>query len=717
MATFTAEDVRNSQKFSQTNYTIRLIKRMHETHPHLASWLKYNIRDATINDYYVPATLAHACKVVEIQIPENLCKLLSCNAMKEKSTCTPDEPASYYYVGDDGYDVQCQPSCYNTIIDTSRYKDGKKTQNTPTLMWNPVQSVCRQIDTPTMRWLEKPFYRSDTKYELRLNDMPTGFSRITDNENPFGPGVSYAINKSYCKYYDRTLTDEGSCDFTKWESVLDLAVGMNAINTAKSGIRWLTSEGVPFALPENLPKLPTELAKEHTVDGWKANINKDFIIPELIDTSPRVPDRKNFKPNKTPQHHIHNMRQHAEIHNSSDLSNFTRLRMGLNAKPTDVSKTTSSSSAAVDISMDSLKFKSQRHSRKKRDINATNNDENLADGDTNDDHTGPTERPEWLDIVSKVLKIICKTVVDERFWKGLILNHAIDGVLSIIKKECAKIVERMTAILGQNILRLTGSIGERVFAAGIQGLVLRVASETALRVASKSVIALAKILSATASVVGWVLIGAMFIDLVFTFWDPFGYQNLVPKEFPKEFSRQGEQALRKALSKPDVTYTFEQLALLVFDSKDLMVIQLESLTDSLIYLDSLVVNSEGSRIDKGKEITIQGNGDIDDYTKVANESMTERIKFNPKTFYDYNKKFMVRIELNTYINYTSAIAILASGIFLLIKFNVICMILIFIAIVVLAIGRMCLQIDSLVDVLLKYRNNTNHFDVPGYSQT
>jgi len=78
---------------------------------------------------------------------------------------------------------------------------------------------------------------------------------------------------------------------------------------------------------------------------------------------------------------------------------------------------------------------------------------------------------------------------------------------------------------------------------------------------------------------------------------------------------------------------------------------------------------------------------------------------------------MVRIELNTYINYTSAIAILASGIFLLIKFNVICMILIFIAIVVLAIGRMCLQIDSLVDVLLKYRNNTNHFDVPGYSQT
>jgi len=436
MATFTAEDVRNSQKFSQTNYTIRLIKRMHETHPHLASWLKYNIRDATINDYYVPATLAHACKVVEIQIPENLCKLLSCNAMKEKSTCTPDEPASYYYVGDDGYDVQCQPSCYNTIIDTSRYKDGKKTQNTPTLMWNPVQSVCRQIDTPTMRWLEKPFYRSDTKYELRLNDMPTGFSRITDNENPFGPGVSYAINKSYCKYYDRTLTEEGSCDFTKWESVLDLAVGMNAINTAKSGIRWLTSEGIPFALPENLPKLPTELAKEHTLDGWKANINKDFIIPELIDTSPRVPDRKNFKPNKTTQHHIHNMRQHAEIHNSSDLSNFTRLRMGLNAKPTDVSKTTSSSSAAVDISMDSLKFKSQRHSRKKRDVN----DENLADGNDND-HTGPAERPEWLDIVSKVLKVICKTVVDERFWKGLILNHAIDGVLSIIKKECAKIVD------------------------------------------------------------------------------------------------------------------------------------------------------------------------------------------------------------------------------------------------------------------------------------
>ncbi|ATZ81555.1 P74 [Drosophila innubila nudivirus] len=704
MATFTAEDIKNSQKFSQSNYMIRLIKRMHETHPHLASWLKYNIRDATINDYYVPATLTHACKVVEIDIPENLCKLLSCNAMKEKSECTPDEPASYYYVGDDGYDVQCQPSCYNTIIDTSRYKDGKKTQNTPTLMWNPVQSVCRQIDTLTMRWLEKPFYRSDTKYELRLNDMPTGFSRITDNENPFGPGVTYALNKSYCKYYDRTLTDEGSCDFTKWESVLDLAVGMNAINTAKSGIRWLTSEGIPFTLPENLPKLPTELAKEHTVDGWKSNINKDFIIPDLIDTSPRLPDQKNSNPNKMSQN-LNNMRQHAEIHNSSDLSNFTRLRMGLNSKPTDFSKTSS------DISMDSLKFKSQRHSRKKRDIN----DGNLDDGD--DDHNGPTERPEWLEIVSKVLKVICKSVIDERFWKTVIVNEAIDGILSIIKKECAKIVERMTVILGQNILKLTGSIGERVFAAGIQGLVLRVASETALRVAAKSVIALAKILSATASVVGWVLIGAMFIDLVFTFWDPFGYQNLVPKEFPKEFARQGELALRQALSKPDVTYTFEQLASLVFDSKDLMIIQLESLTDSLIYLDSLVVNSEGSRIDKGKEITIQGNGDIDDYTKVANESMTERIKFNPKTFYDYNKKFMVRIELNTYINYTSAIAILASGIFLLIKFNVICMILIFIAIIILAIGRMCLQIDSIVDILLKYRNNTNHFDVPGYSHT
>lgn len=268
MAQYTQDDLANAEKFCKPNTIIRTINKLYTKAPHLTSWLEYEIRDATLKDYYYPATLKHCSKVMTVKISKSLCENLSCNPMKEKSSCVHNEPASYYYVGDDNsYDVQCQPACFNTINVADFPKRDAKAPQTLMLNWNNASNECHLANAQTVTYLEKPFYRSKTKYEVRVNDMPTGFSRIEDKKNIFGAGMAYIPNKTYCQYYDRTLMSDLSCDLKPYEKFLDAIVGQTLINYIKSGIRMLQNNNIPFPLPE-LDPLPS-LKEIHTLEGWK----------------------------------------------------------------------------------------------------------------------------------------------------------------------------------------------------------------------------------------------------------------------------------------------------------------------------------------------------------------------------------------------------------------------------------------------------------------
>lgn len=711
MATYTQDDIEASSKFADANNTIRILKKMYEKAPHLTSWLEVTVRDATNDDYYIPATLEHAAKIVTVNMTEDLCKLVSCNPMKEQDNCKPNQTASYYYVGDSDYDVQCQPACYNTAAKISYNENNERAVDTPQLNWNSIQNECRFVNSAMTSWLEKTFYRSDTKFERRVNDMPTGYTRIP-SDNPYGCGYTYKTNKSYCKYYDRTLQDDGSCSMTLLEKLLDAIIGQTLINYVKSSIRMLSNDGIPFELPTNLPELPTELKTEHTLDGWKNNVNTSFVVPELIDTKPRLPTAQAFttnikNPNNDATKNTHDYRRQAELSSMDNMSNFMRTCIGLEP---DTSK---EKIFGVDKNGEILQpMGSSPKSRTKRSNNNDYDDKNnemirTDNDDDNDDDDDDTQK-HWTqtmkDLFVSILEMFTKG--DTYFYAGVDLTT--QAALKKIKSIAVKIIEKMSTYLAKGLFDVTGSIGTKVLVSGIKGLSVKLITTMALRIGAKIAVMLAKILAAAASIIGWLLVGTMLLDMLFTFWDPYGYNNLYPPEVPNDMMESGELSLRQALDAPAANFKFENLAALVLSEDETMELYLESLVDRLIYLDALVVNSEGSRIDKGREINVN-TGSKYEMESAQNAGLAQRVKFDLQNYEAYNDRFMVRVNVNKYLNYISASSVILSGVLMIAKLPILAMVAIIVALIVLAFSRLELQDDILVDLMDKYRNKTPQF--------
>lgn len=730
MASYTEDDMAAANMFAESNTKIRMLRKMYEKSPHLVSWVKYTIRPATANDYYIPSTLVDAAKVVTVEMTEELCKLLSCTPVREKDPCPVNGVASYYYVGDDAYDVQCQPSCFHTATKITYNDDGSRAADVPQLNWHAGK--CRIVNSSMVSYLEKTFYRSDTKYEIRVNDMPTGFSRIKVDDNPYGSGISYRTNSAYCGYYDRHLEADGSCEMSKLEFLLDAVIGQTLINSVKSGVRMLINNNIPFALPSNLPKLPDKLDPIHTLDGWRKNINTSFVLPDLIDTKPKAATAETFTasmkrkkrsldssntdeeydheilhPDKETNDMIHFRRRAELLGDGSDLSNFMRVSMGMDVVKTLDKVVGLNDNGDIVGPMEKPKISKKSNNNDK--ANAANDD------DDDDNNNNPDEIPkDWTEKMKDMFVSLLKMLTEKDFYIQAGIDYITGKALDGLKALCKKVIEKLSRFLAKGLFDVTGSIGIKVLTSSIKSVTLRIVTTLVLRIGAKVAIAIAKLLAAVASVVGWILIGTMLLDLMFSFWDPFGYNNLFPPEMPKIVMENGELALRQAMASATADYEFDNLAAIILSEDELLEIQLESLIDRITYLDALVVNSEGSRIDKGNEIDVNaGNQNAMDAAQT--QGMAQKVHWNTQEYENYNRKFMARVDTNKYCNYAAAAMILLSGIFAAARIPLLCIVFIIIALIIMALARFELQDDLVVDFLEKYTNKDSPFSDGGFS--
>lgn len=658
MATYTVVDIEHASKFADYNVTVRLLERMYKKSPHLTSWLNVTVREATDDDFYVPAALQHVARVIDVQMTETACKMLNCNPMKENTNCQPNEKASYYRVGDDGFDVQCQPACFHSAVKQSYEKDGKRASDTPMLQWNAGK--CHVVNGPMIAWLEKPFYRSETKYELRVNDMPTGFSRIPDPENEYGSGYTYRTNDAYCQYYDRVRIENGSCEMSLWEKVLDPLLGMSLVNTVRSSIRMLTNGNKPFDLPSNLPDYPKELPPMYTYNGWKANINKDFKLPTTIDPTPVHPDtnsRRRRRRRDTPTEADKRREQESDaFRDPANVSSMMRNTIYAGQHPSEESTRVQEPPLPPD------------------------------EPDKND----PREK------LKKFFIGMLRALTTSEFWSQVAIDITVSNVLDRLKGLCAKLVEKMSALLTKGAVRTLGAIGIRVLSTAIQSTTIRVVVGAALRIGARIVIVLAKLLSAAVSVIGWVLMIGALLDLMFTLWDPFGYKNLFPPEYPRTVMTNAEYSLRQAMASGKPTYEFMNLVGLTLTEDEIMEIQLESLLDRVIYLDALVVNSEGTRLDKGQEINLSTVPDAEfESAKVA--TIAERTRFTVDTFLEDTRRFDTRVRMNRFLNYVASGLATVGCFFLLTRFSIVFAFFAFLALLVFCLAQISLQQDFLLD--------------------
>lgn len=710
---YTPIDIAASDKFAETNLKIRTMRKMFEKARHITSWLEYEIRDATHDDYYIPSTLADSCKIIDIKINKNLCDLLSCNPTKEKDTCIPNETASYYYVGDNSFDVQCQPSCYNIAAKITYNEDNSRAVDMPRLNYH--NNKCRYVHSSISTWLEKPFYRSDIKYELRVNDMPTGFSRIP-SDNPFGSGLQYTTNPAYCKYYDRTYNEEdGTCELTGWEKVADAVVGMQLINSAKSFIRSQTNHGVPFEVPTNLPELPSKLKPEHTVKGWKNNVNANFVMPKLVDTRPKL--RKGGRSKREIYHSNSEIDEQIRIRRLAEEtainhSNFTRIQMGKRPNDEDSAKCHRNIANLIDsvhYKTDLMAQSLKEHARKKRSAETLDEPPPPSDGpaDGKEDDEGIYKRTK--DALYNTYARFIENLFTTKFVKQSAISYGVILTAQNIQPLFLKVSERLLVMLTSGLQTISGSIGARVMVAAIRGTTVRSCAQFALSVGARSAVIIGKVLGAAASVLGWIMVAATLLDLIFTIWDPYGYNNLYPPQFVRDMVEKAELSLRREAKAPSFNFEFDELASKILSEQEILEIQLESLIDRLIYLDALVVNSEGSVIDKGETVNTSTLSETDVRT-TTQAAIVNRVKWSAESFDRYNDKFVDRTTVNRYGNIAATILGVITGFFFITNLKFIALIFLILSVCMMALTRLSLYTNLFVDLVHKY---IHKYDVDG----
>jgi hypothetical protein len=720
MATYTNEDINNATKFADYNTKVRLLNAMYQRAPHLVSHLSIETRDATHDDFYVPIALSGIAKVIRIEFTKPLCDALSCNPSKETDMCKPTDKASYYYVGDSSFDVQCQPSCFNTAYKNTYNTDGSRAVDVPMLNW--YRNECRIVNSNVITWLEKTFYRSDTKYERRLNDMPTGFSRTTtsnSDENQFGSGYTYTMNRAYCEYYDRSFDSENrTCKTELWETVLDAIVGMSLINNIRSSIRMLSNGERPFDYPSSLPKLPERVPDVYTLSGWRNNVNKDFVIPKLIDAQVESAKRREnisrtilvrrrkrlLRRRKLQQQQQQPLSQESINNNSIDQS-VVRNRRSLAPTTTTTTndppeETTTTTTKIENSNIIVNNRRSAEISNIKNDIDKKKKQQQQQQTDQDDEEDNkPTST---LEHIRRIFISLLETVTEGEFWDKLFVDAAFNEILSKLKSVCVKVVEKLSTFLAKSGMKIGESVGAKVLSSSVRSMAVHVVSTTAIRLGAKFAVMMAKILSAAASVVGWILLVSTFLDIMFTFWDPYGYKNLFPPELPNDMMRNGELALRQAIGAVSVNYTFDNLAAILLSEDELLSIQIESLVDRVTYLNCLVVNSEGSRIDKGPLINTDdvSNDRVHD---IQTSVIARRVRFDPDSFRQYNRKFNLRVILNKYLNYAAiASTTVAAILSVLTKFSVLSVLCFLVSLLILCVSVLCTQNDYLIDIIDNY---------------
>lgn len=593
---------------------------MHKLRPNLIEELQYDIRDATNDDYYIPPTLKDKCKVINIKITKKLCDMLSCNPARNQSMCTPNTPAEIYRLGDtDKWDVHCQPACFNTVRKSTYDTSGTRTPDTQ--MMNYHNGECRIVPVSIITYLEKPRFRSDILYEMRKNDMPTGFTRIPSEEK-YGSGFKYENNETYCKYFDRTLNEDKSCTYKWYEIGLDAVIGMSLINSTRSAARTLVT-GKPFDIPSNLPELPKTVPEIYTVAGWKQHRNEEFILPTIINT----------RSNQKPEMKRRNRRSLPKTDNKSASISMAISEFGISLKKM---------------------------------------------------------------FTALLESMLTNPTIMAQFGINLLTDIAITNFKSMLKG----LIETLTKYSTRELLNLTGSIGSKILSNSIRGISTRFVTMTAVKSLSSMAVYGAKVAAAATSVVGWVLLGSMFLDIMFSFWDPYGYNNLFPPTMANDMMASAERALRAETGLESPSFQFEHLCGLLLTEEEIITIEVSSLEDRAIYLDALIVNNEGQVIDKGVPLVFK---DInkDHIRDIQTITTSERIAIDSDSFLAYNHNFQHKVNNHAIINKIACSMLFMSLALFTTRFKILAIFLLIVVSVLFAINT--------YTILTPYKNGIKNY--------
>ncbi|ACI28852.1 P74 [Agrotis ipsilon multiple nucleopolyhedrovirus] len=404
-------------------------------------------------------------------------------------------------------------------------------------------SKCLLVDTVSKMYLNSPYLRTDEHLIKGVDDVPA-FNVQANPDALFPERFIGTFNEAYCRRFGRELMN-GGCNMAWWENLIGFVLGDTIYITLKMLANNVFSELRNFDYRRPSPALPAPPAvnSERLLHEWRS----------VRDAAADVDFELSFNSFKT----------------LADLG--------------------------LDDVVTKLVYRAEEgFSRERRPRKLT--------------FRVATELAPYSSLSDRELEsIISQFLEDHALILGIATSYGFDKLMDALKGILKRINTKLIPLLKEALVSTSRRVTSRLLGETYKAAVSHAFSRIAIKTISTIAKALTRIAIKAASVVGIILIIISIGDLILGLWDPFGYNNMFPREFPNDLSLSFLTAYFDSMnngSRDMIEFLPEYFEELVEADAD-GILNLEDMISNFEYVASLTVNSNGQmlELDDGEEIT------------------------------------------------------------------------------------------------------------------
>ncbi|AIU41254.1 p74 [Sucra jujuba nucleopolyhedrovirus] len=526
--------------------------------------IDYEIRPATNDDYYVPPLLKDVAVAVKLTFSKRGCESMSCYPFTETEPIDYSTKFGYTQTSETAVGY-AQPACYHLDRAAATRTGAENEVQAPELRYTTANG-CILADTLSKMYFNSPYLRTEEHLISGVDDVP-GFN-VHPNADPLFPEMFRGeFNQAYCRRFGRTLTN-GGCSMQWWESVIGFVLGDTIYTTFKLAANNIFSELRNFDYTRPSPDLPA-----------KPTADADLLLANWL----AVRDPK------------------VDVTYESKFSDFAQL-VELNIDERTRIKYT------AELGFEKLPFSRELHYRSRN-------------------NTLPVAASNFNVNEDDLKFIISQFMEDYSLLIGLWVSSGFDNVIDAMKYMLRKINASLIPAMKRVLLNTSKRITVKLLGESYKAAVVHQFNRIAIKSISAAAKAMSKIAIQAASVVGVILILLTLADLVLAFWDPFGYSNMFPRQFPDDMSNSFLAAYFDTFGETrDIVQFLPEFFDEFVEDDDSAI--LDSFLYILDYVSALEVNSNGQLLNLEESETIE---DFDESTLVgsalASSSLYTRLDF------------------------------------------------------------------------------------------
>ncbi|QHB21676.1 p74 [Artaxa digramma nucleopolyhedrovirus] len=549
MASLTTVDFANASRYASHQHRLKFIRRWRNKLPHIL--IDYEIRPANNDDYYVPPKLSHRAVAVKLTFSKRGCESMSCYPFSETRPVDYSTPFGYTQTSEVAV-AYAQPACYNLDRAAATREGAENEVQSPELRYSSANK-CIMMDTMSKLYMNAPYFRTDEHLIKGVDDVP-GFN-VTPNADPLFPEMFRGqFNEAYCRRFGRSLNANGGCSLQWWEHIIGFVLGDTIYITFKLLANNVFSElrSFDYARPSpDLPSKPQVVNSEAIVDAWRS-VRDTFVDVEF---------EKKFDDYETLE--------------DLGIDNNTKLvytaEQGYSKVPYQ---------RRVEFRIPKYSAYDEEAAQR---FNATEQD---------------------------IEQIIMDFLDDWGLLIGIWVSFGFDNVMDALKFVLKKINKTLIPALKRMLLSTSKRVTVRLLGETYKAAMVHMFSRLAIKTVSAVAKALTKTAILASSVVGILLIALTLVDLLFALWDPFGYNNMFPREFVDDMATAFLTSYFDSMGETrDILEFIPEYFDELVEEDD--TVALESLLDILDYIVELDVNSNGQMLN------LEDGDAIEDFDEVT----------------------------------------------------------------------------------------------------